>query len=95
MDYNDPEKDIENQSSNTFEPLLGDHLLKIKTNSPDDVYLWRIIVTDKKIIKQWPIENDNIDCKHEDLYWGLDFKKRFITLCNDCERFAFGHKVRK
>lgn len=50
------------------------------------------VLTDKKTKKVWPID-DNSKCKHQDLYWAIDFNKKIITVCNDCDSFAYGHKV--
>jgi hypothetical protein len=95
VDYVDPEHTTDDENINfLFKPHLGDFLMKVKEKSSDKtIFVWRVILTDQKIKKMWPVENDNIDCDHKDLYWAIDFEKRFITLCNDCQNFAFGHKV--
>ncbi len=93
MDYVDPDIDDENESY-SFQPLLGDYLMRLKADSDKkSIFVWRIVLTDKNIKKIWPREDDGIDCQHKDLYWAIDFEKRFVTLCNDCQNFAFGHKV--
>lgn len=94
MDFN--EKDIDDEQEKRFdffEPNRGDFLLKLKTNhSKQEVYVWRMIITGTDVRKIWP-GDDDIECEHKNLFWGIDFDRRFITLCNDCENFAFGHKV--
>jgi len=93
MDSLNPEEF--NNRISLFEPNRGDHLMKLKNSPPDnDIYIWRVVFTDKKIRKVWPGES-SAECDHSDLYWAIDFNKRFITLCNECQEYAFGHEVEK
>lgn len=93
MDFSNPEDNLEEEKLPVFKPYAGDCLMKLKTESPDDpIYLWRVVLTDKNVKKIWPEEHDG-SCEHKDLYWAIDFNRKFITLCNDCESFAYGHKV--
>jgi hypothetical protein len=93
MDFLDPEENLEQEQSPIFQPCVGDGLMKLKTNSPDNpIYIWRVILTGKDIKKVWPGKIQG-DCKHNDLYWAIDFNKKLITLCNECDDFAYGHKV--
>jgi hypothetical protein len=67
--------------------------MKLKTTSSDKtVYIWRVVLTDKNIKKVWPKKIEG-NCKHKNLYWAIDFNKKLITLCNECDSFAYGHKV--
>lgn len=95
MDFSDPEENLDQESYPTFQPYVGDCLFKLKTDSPEDIYLWRVVITNKNIKKVWPKTHDNSDCRHEDLYWAIDFNKKLITLCNQCDSFAYGHKVKE
>ena len=96
MDFSSSD-DLENEkwkSPASFEPNRGDSLLKLKVSTySKDVFVWRMIITAKDVKKIWPIEDDTYDCPHEDLYWAIDFDKRLITLCNQCQNFAFGQKT--
>jgi len=93
MDSFDSEEDLEQEKIPLFQPYVGDHLMRLKTDpQDDDIYIWRVIVTDNKIKKVWPGEESQ-DCPHKKLYWAIDFNKKFITLCNECDSFAYGHKL--
>lgn len=98
MGFNNSGKDENEQQypKNDFSPDMGDHLLRLKNaNGPEEnIFVWRMIITSKEIKKIWPTENHD-DCDHENLFWAIDFKKRLVTLCNDCESYAFGQKVEK
>lgn len=93
MDFSNPEDDLEQEKNPVFKPYVGDCLMKLKTGPPENpVYLWRVILTDRNVKKVWP-ESPSEDCLHKDLYWAIDFNKKLITLCNECDSFAYGHKV--
>lgn len=93
MDFSDPEENLDQESAPTFQPYAGDCLFKLKTDpSEKDIYLWRVVITDKKLKKVWP-GSPSEKCLHKDLYWAIDFNKKLITLCNECDSFAYGHKV--
>jgi len=94
MEFNSQGEDLFNEEYPEFEPSRGDMLVKLKTSSAEDVYLWRMVITPLDIQKEWPEEDDS-DCPHTDLYWAIDFNKKFITLCADCQNFAYGHKVKE
>jgi hypothetical protein len=80
-----------------FSPTSGDVLLELKKNYPDNlnpkerVFIWRMIVTDRKIKKVWPEKNTS-ECSHKDVLWAIDAKRRLITLCEECGDFAFGQE---
>lgn len=94
MEPNSQDEGVFNDEHPVFEPSRGDMLVKLKTPTPNDIYLWRMIVTPLNIKKEWP-GKEKIDCEHNDLYWAIDFNKRLITLCADCQNFAYGHKVKE
>jgi hypothetical protein len=89
MDSVNPEENVEDSLS--FRPHIGDGLVKIR-RSPEPIYLWRFIITDKNVKKVWP-EEPKEECNHSDVYWAIDFNKKLISICNECEGFAYGHKV--
>jgi hypothetical protein len=98
VDFSNPEDDSEQEKNPIFKPYVGDCLMKLKTGPPENpVYLWRVILTDRNVKKVWPEDNHDYDnnCEHKDLYWAIDFNKKLITLCNECDKFAYGHKVAK
>lgn len=77
-----------------FTPVKGDVLLKLqdKNNQSRNNFAWRMIVTDHKIKKVWPKEDDS-NCSHENVLWAIDSKVRLISLCEDCGEFCFGQKT--
>jgi hypothetical protein len=99
MGFSSSDKDNYEQEypKDDFNPAMGDHLLRLKdSNGPEEnIFVWRMIVTSKDVKKIWPTKYHDDNCDHENLFWAIDFKKRLITLCNDCESYAFGQKVEK
>jgi len=99
MDFSSQNDDVDERKENVkfgFDPSRGDFLLELKEHGgPESIFVWRMIITPKNIKKIWPIENHDDHCDHENLFWAIDFKKRLITLCNDCESYALGQKVEK
>lgn len=77
-----------------FSPVQGDVLLKLqnKTDQSKKNFVWRMVVTDHKIKKIWPKEDDS-NCAHENILWAIDSKVRLISLCEDCGDYCFGQKV--
>ena len=78
-----------------FSPSKGDVLLELKGQKTQEfgkTFVWRMIATDSNLKKVWP--NDETEkCSHDDVLWAIDSKNRFISLCEECGEFAFGHKT--
>lgn len=84
-----------------FAPSRGDVLLELKGGklnphvAKEQVFAWRMIARSSKDPKAvWPKPVDpRSECPHEDVLWAIDSKIRFISLCEECGEFEFGHKV--